>query len=270
MKPVKWLSAEVTKHVRPVIRDFMIHVYEHPEEYLEPDPSAGGTTTNTNQNQLIKFQLALKKIPNWTNTQIKKQIDEINVRCTWFKKLLVALFVSYIKMLSDGIRTSSKTRRLDVKLPSDETFVHTCFVDAAHNLYENPYVMKKSELERDRELDERIQQSIMNSIDKLIPTADIINNYIPSTSDDLSYGDGCGEEEEEEPQTTDAVAGAAGAAGAVAAGAGAPPPPSADEEPKTIEVPKDGGESENEDDLFPDAPDKISTKINGEVHEKSS
>lgn len=260
MKPVKWLSCEVSKHVRPVIRDFMIQVYENPENYLEPDQKEA-------TNQLIKFQLALKKIPNWTNTQIKKQIDEINVRCTWFKKLLVALFVSYIKMLSDGIRTSSKSKRLDVKLPSDETFVHTCFIDAAHNLYENPYVMKKSEAERDRELDERIQQSIMNSIDKLIPTADIINNYIPSVgANDLSYGGGC-DDNDEEPMTpsTDLTA-------------PPQPPPTAEpatenEEPKTIQMPtttEKEEESDNDEDLFPDAPDKMSTKVNGEVHEKSA
>ena len=70
MKPVEWFSREVTKHVRPVIRDFLIQVYENPENYLEPDQKEA-------TNQLIKFQLALKKIPNWTNTQIKKQIDEI-------------------------------------------------------------------------------------------------------------------------------------------------------------------------------------------------
>ncbi len=196
MKPVKWFSYEMTKHVRPVIRDYLIQVYEKPENYLEPDQKEGG-------NQLIKFQMALKKIPNWTNTQIKKQIEEITMRCPGFKKLLVALFVSYIKMISDGIRTSSKSRRLDVKLPSDESFVHTCFIDAAHNLYEDPYIMKEQDPQRERELDRRLQESIMNSINKLIPTMDIINTYIPATSDEVSFSSA---NDQDEPGATETPA----------------------------------------------------------------
>lgn len=249
MKPVEWFSREVTKHVRPVVRDYLIQVYETPENYLEPDQKEA-------TNQLIKFQLALKKIPNWTNTQIKKQIDDITVRCPGFKKLLVALFVSYIKMISDGIRTTTKARRLDVKLPSDETFIHTCFIDCAHNLYEDPYIMKKPEYERNHELDKRLQECIISSIDKLIPTMDIINNYIPATNDEVCFSTNKDEEENElegEPeipttelkkeentenetqkiiQTT-----------------------SSTEEPELKKEDDDDG-----DDLFPDAPDKISSK----------
>lgn len=254
MKPVEWFSREVTKHVRPVIRDYLIQVYETPENYLEPDQKEA-------TNQLIKFQLALKKIPNWTNTQIKKQIDEITTRCPGFKKLLVALFVSYIKMISDGIRTTTKSRRLDVKLPSDETFIHTCFIDCAHNLYEDPYVMKKSEYERNHELDKRLQECITNSIDKLIPTMDIINNYIPATNDEVCFSTNK-EDDEEDPL----------------GGGGEPEIPTTElkkeentesetqkviqtteplpQPPQTTEM-KDGGE---DDDLFPDAPDKISSK----------
>ncbi len=254
MKPVEWFSREVTKHVRPVVRDYLIQVYETPENYLEPDQKEA-------TNQLIKFQLALKKIPNWTNTQIKKQIDDITVRCPGFKKLLVALFVSYIKMISDGIRTTTKSRRLDVKLPSDETFIHTCFIDCAHNLYEDPYIMKKPEYERNHELDKRLQECIVSSIDKLIPTMDIINNYIPATNDEVCFSTNKDEEpdelegepeipttelkKEEDPenetqkviQTTEIPS-----------------------QPQQTEMKKEGIEEEEGADLFPDAPDKISSK----------
>lgn len=255
MKPVEWFAREVTKHVRPVVKDFLISVFEHPENYLEPDQKDA-------TNQLIKFQMALKKIPNWTNTQIKKQIDEIVVRCPGFKKLLVALFISYIKMISDGIRINSKSKRLDVKLPSDEVFVHTCFIDCAHNLYEDPYVMKKSEVERDSELDKRLQECITNSIDKLIPTMDIINNYIPLTNDEVCLGGSREDEDEDMPlQSTSEQQ---------------PPvtsteePPGGDntsEEKENDEMVEERAEDlkENEPktiktDLFPDAPDKISPK----------
>jgi hypothetical protein len=256
MNPVIWFSNEVSEHITPVIRDYFIEVYEHPENYLDPE------SKESSSNQLIKFQMALKKIPNWTNTQIKKQIDEITTRCPGFKKLLVALFMSYINMLSNGIKTkSSMSKRLDVKLPSDETFVHTCFVTCAHDVYEDPYAMKNSEKERNEELDKRIQKCVMKTIHKLIPTMDIINNYIPSVGEgEVSLGDDCEPEPEPEPEPmTPAV----------------PPPASTDdlkneedaeeEEPRTIKVPDSNSmmveekKRDSSDDLFPDAPDKISS-----------
>ncbi len=244
MKPIQWFSEEITDVVKPVIRDFFIDVYEKPEMYLDPDAKDGG-------NQLIKFQMALKKVPNWTTTQIKKQIDDIKHSCPGFKQLLIALFVTYINKISKDIRTSSKARRLDVKLPSDETFVHTCFVNCAHNLYEDPYVMKKSEYERASELDRRLEKCIHNAIRKLIPTLDIINNYIPALGDEMSFNS-------DQPQTTTATS---------------EPEPEPEPEPTETEPEPEPTESEEkaeelkgdepktiETDLFPDAPDKISTK----------
>lgn len=267
MNPVIWFSNEVSEHITPVIRDFLIEVYEHPENYLDPE------TKDSSSNQLIKFQMALKKIPNWTNTQIKKQIDEICTRCPGFKKLLVALFMAYINMLSHGIRTSSKSKRLDVKLPSDETFVHTCFVTCAHDVYEDPYIMKNSERERNEELDKRIQKCVLKSIHKLIPTMDIINNYIPSVGcgeGDVSLG---GDDDDEndipEPATIPAAATAAAATGSSVPAEELKTAEEGeeddDEEPKTIKVPgneekRDREREGDEDDLFPDAPDKISSK----------
>jgi hypothetical protein len=257
MKPVEWFSKEVTKHVRPVVRDFFIGVYENPDTYLDPENKEGMS------NQLIKFQRAIKKVPNWTSTQVKKQIDDIVVRCPGFKKLLVALFVSYIKMISDGIRTSTKSKRLDVKLPTDEVFVHTCFIDCAHDLYEDPYVMKNTESDRNRELDKRFQECISNSIDKLIPTMDIINNHIPAMGDDVSFtgkdddddGDG---EEDEAPAPPQIPQQQENSADLKEEGEGEECPDD-EEEPKTIQVPKAATGGGGGTELFPDAPDKISS-----------
>jgi hypothetical protein len=256
MKPVEWFSKEVTKHVRPVVRDFFIGVYENPDTYLDPENKEGMS------NQLIKFQRAIKKVPNWTSTQVKKQIDDIVVRCPGFKKLLVALFVSYIKMISDGIRTSTKSKRLDVKLPTDEVFVHTCFIDCAHDLYEDPYVMKNTESDRNRELDKRFQECISNSIDKLIPTMDIINNHIPAMGDDVSFtgkDDDDGEDNEEPPPPPPQMPQQQQENSADLKEEGEEECPDDDEEePKTIQVPKAAGGGGGTE-LFPDAPDKISS-----------
>ncbi len=237
MKTITFLTNEVADHMVPVVRDFFIDMYEHPENFLDPDQKDAS-------NQLIKFQLALKKIPNWTNTQIKKNIDDINNRCNWFKQLLVALFVSHVKMIKEGIRTSlTRRRKFDVKLPSDETFVHTCFVTCAHNLYEDPYVMKESERVRNEQLDARLQKCVLKSIYKLIPTREIIMSELNETTgnDDILPDDV--PEPVSEPQSDPLSAQPTSTAVL----------PAEDEEPKTINVPKS---PQQPPDLFPDAPDE--------------
>lgn len=244
MKTITFLTNEVAEHIVPVIRDFFIDVYEHPENFLEPDQKDAS-------NQLIKFQMALKKIPNWTNTQIKKNIDEINNRCNWFKQLLVALFIAHVKMIKEGIRTSAIKKKLDIKLPSDETFVHTCFVTCAHNLYEDPYIMKENERTRNEELDSRLHKCVLKSIYKLIPTREIIiselNEQVPEEAtfnEPEPETDPIGEEEEE-PKTVQMT------------------PSSSPQETTVMKKSplaregeeEDVGEPESRPDLFPDAPD---------------
>lgn len=254
MKPVDYLSVEVTEHMCPVIRDFFINVYENPDTFLEPDQKEP-------QSSLIKFQLALKKVPNWTNTQIKKHIDEITNHCNWFKQLLIGLFVAHVKMISDGIRTSSKSRRLNVKLPSDETFVHTCFVTCAHNLYEDPFIMKEPEKKRQEELDKRMHDCVMKSIRKLLPLREILNEHIPVTNDSVCFND---HDEEPSSNQTDIL-----------------PPPSSNEEtgePASVPLPSEPSTLENKQipispvsekpDLFPDAPDEKDDDDSHDIEEE--
>lgn len=238
MKTITFLTNEVADHIVPVIRDFFIDVYEHPENFLEPDQKEAS-------NQLIKFQLALKKIPNWTNTQIKKNIDEINNRCNWFKQLLVALFVSHVKMIKEGIRTSMIKRKLDIKLPSDETFVHTCFVTCAHNIYEDPYIMKENERVRNEQLDARLHKCVLKSIYKLIPTKEIILSEINELGEPQQPS--FMEQEEELPVSPPQQPSATEPEPEPE-----PEPTAGEDEPKTIQVPQSP-------ELFPDAPDKKPT-----------
>ena len=168
-------------------------------------------------------------------------------------------------MISDGIRTSTKSKRLDVKLPTDDIFIHTCFIDCAHDLYEDPYVMKSSESDRIRELDKRLQECISNSIDKLIPTMDIINNHIPAMGDDVSFT-GKDDEDIEDISPTSTTEKAEDLKEVCEEDDGEPKtiPTTAAAAPTTtngtpMEENKED-DREEEPDLFPDAPDKISSK----------
>jgi hypothetical protein len=127
--------------------------------------------------------------------------------------------------------------------------------------------MKSSEADRIRELDKRLHECITNSIDKLIPTMDIINNHIPAMGDDVSFTGKDDDDLEDISPTTTSTEKAEDLKEC-----------EEDGEPKTIQVPpgdigtsteatgggisstENNKDGEDEPDLFPDAPDKISSK----------
>ena len=98
---------------------------------------------------LIMFQNLLKDIPNWSDTMAKQNTDNVANRCAWFKDLVAAVFVSSVKILS-AVRLSKDSKKLSVKLPSNEVFIHTCYKNAAKDLYKNPYIFSENQSEHDR------------------------------------------------------------------------------------------------------------------------
>jgi len=248
METIELLTEEVSEHMIPVIKDFLLDVYENPDKFLDASQSA----TNS---KLIKFQMVLKKVPNWTHAQIKEKMAEIVSRCSWFKDLMIGLFVAYINKLAANLRTNSSGGKLNIKLPSDETFIQTCFVRCAHDLYENPYVMTTSEPERSKNLDERIYKNLIKSIKKLIPIKAILDSRIPAVGDSMAF-----EPETPAPLPVSAPEPAPdpgpepGPEPAVAEPGPATVPDQEEEEDETRDIPQ-------KPDLFPDAPEEKNTMI---------
>jgi hypothetical protein len=239
METIDLLTEEIAEHMVPVIKDYLLDVYETPEKFLDP-------TQGTTNSKLMKFQFALKKVPNWTHAQIKEQLDAITSRCSWFKDLMVGLFVAYINKLASNLRTNASSGKLNIKLPSDETFIHTCFVRCSADLYEDPYVMSESEPGRTKKLDERITRDILKSIKKLIPIKAILDSRIPPMSDSMAFGGN-------EPDTPMPLP--------VSAPVDEPPPePEPEPEPAHVPEPMEPEPELREipakPDLFPDAPEE--------------
>lgn len=84
-------------------------------------------------------------------------------------------------------------------------FVHTCYINAAKDLYEDPHVisdeMKISE--RNEVLNRRFTKCIKDAIDSLVPTEEILKTYLtlPDTAnfDIDEEGEEAAEPEETEP-----------------------------------------------------------------------
>ena len=227
---------------------------------------------------LIHYQTLLQEVPHWNNTIVKQHADAIIKSCSMFPNLLAAVFVISVKIMS-AVRISSDSKKINIKLPSNDVFVHSCYIAAAKSLYEDPYVVvdKMSDQDRRIKMGARFTELIKEVIDDFIPVQQILDTYIPNFTGDLDMG-GANEdptdptdpemnEEEEAPQVATPLpdAGEAGTpaapeAGTPAAEAGTPAMPEAGTpampEAGTPEGVKQVPVKVHHETLFDDAPDK--------------
>lgn len=165
---------------------------------------------------LIQFQTFLKEVVNWNDLMIKKHTDNMCNTCSWFNDLLAAVFVSSVKILS-AVRLNSVNSKISIKLPTNQVFIHGCFINISKDLYKSPYIFHDdhTEQERDLELIQRFSKAIEATVKEMLPIQEIlkscisqetkqeeinINNEMLEDNDDPDINDD-EEEEEEEPMT---------------------------------------------------------------------
>jgi len=138
---------------------------------------------------LIHYQTLLQEVPHWNNTIGKQHADAIIKSCSMFPNLLAAVFVISVKIMS-AVRISSDSKKINIKLPSNDVFVHSCYIAAAKSLYDDPYVVvdKMSDQERRIKMGARFTELIKEVIDDFIPVQQILDTYIPNFTGDLDMG----------------------------------------------------------------------------------
>jgi hypothetical protein len=173
-------------------------------------------TASKGKKILIQFQTFLKEVPNWNDNMIKKHADSICSSCSWFNDLLAAVFVSSVKILS-SVRLNSEKNKISLKLPTNQVFIHGCFINISRDLYKNPYVYHEPENENDRdvELINRFSKVIEVTVKEMIPIQEILkscisqenpgekiefNNETVDDDDDPEFEDSDGELEPQEAE----------------------------------------------------------------------
>lgn len=225
---------------------------------------------------LLTYQKLLREIVNWNNHMVKQHSEKISNTCGWFNDLLAAVFVSYVKIFS-SVRLNVGSKKISIKLPTNDVFIHGCYINAAKDIYKDPYVFhdEMTDYEREEKLFARLGNCIEATIKEMVPVKEILNTYISQdkTSDDLDVTSEIGEEDTEDPEIDDEP---------MELPEGAEPDPETvndttptetapdatpdatpDETPEETKDINLGGKPENnqEEDgvLFPDAPDKIAS-----------
>lgn len=143
-------------------------------------------TLSKGKQVLMMFQNLLKDVPQWNETMCKHHTDNIADRCAWFKDLVAAVFVSSVKILS-AVRLSRDSKKLSVKLPSNEVFIHSCYKNAAKDLYMDPYVFTESQTEHQRndKLYDRFTKCVEQTVKELIPVQEILQTYMTTQNDEI-------------------------------------------------------------------------------------
>jgi hypothetical protein len=135
---------------------------------------------------LIRYQTLLQEVPHWNNTIVKQHSDAIIKSCAMFPNLLAAVFVISVKIMS-AVRISTDSKKINIKLPSNDVFVHSCYIAAAKSLYEDPYVVvdKMSDQDRRTKMAHRFNELIKEVVDDFIPVQQILDTYIPNFTGEL-------------------------------------------------------------------------------------
>ena len=151
------------------------------------------------------YRQNLRKVKaDWSNVKVKQHVANIIKECPLFPRLIAAVFVIHVKILS-SIRIDKSSKKISLKLPSNDVFVHTCFIECARDLYDDPWVITddKPVTERRNELNIRFTKCIRDTIENLVPTEEILNTYLslPENENELEMEQGDDNEEEyEEPR----------------------------------------------------------------------
>jgi hypothetical protein len=135
------------------------------------------------QHVIIPFQKELEQIPKWNQDIIDQQFSELlkTVDEKPLDKLIEAVFVSNVHILS-SIRNKSQVRgKLDINIPDSKVFMHRCYVNCARILFTVPYLLDDRRnlgtIKRQENFTlciQHIQESIHKTIRENLPINDII------------------------------------------------------------------------------------------------
>ena len=153
------------------------------------------------KNTTLVFQELLRAIKTWNSSISLKNTEAIIKNQPLFPNLMAAVFVIHVKILS-SIRTDKKSKKICIKLPANDVFVQRCYEACAKDLYERPLIITEphTEEERNEDLKARFTKRITDVIEELVPTAEILQTYLPmpAAGEDLNL-----DHEDEDPEAED-------------------------------------------------------------------
>ena len=156
------------------------------------DEAYGVCTSNKEEDlTMLTFQELLGEVPAWNNVMVAEETERISEesKCDYLEDILTAVFVCHTKILTT-VRVTNKDRKINLKIPSVENFVHQVYIEIAREFWRHPYLLNPTEvtkLEYQHNLqvaDEKICTCVESTIRKLLPVKDILKEYLTEDDDD--------------------------------------------------------------------------------------
>lgn len=133
---------------------------------------------------LMTFQNYLSQVPKWSAAIVKAECDRIVDKsgCSYLQDLLTCVHIIQLKALS-CIRVGQRQRKVEIDIPSLETFIHNVYINCARKIYTNAYLFETDipslQIQKNnRELELIIRECIVNTIRENVPTEKILRAYM--------------------------------------------------------------------------------------------
>lgn len=140
---------------------------------------------------LMTFQNMISQIPAWNTHLINAEKSRIinNSDCNYLEDLITCVHIIQLKLLT-CIRVSQKPKKIELTIPSVETFIHNVYIDVARKLYSNIYLFERNisplkMQKNNRDFEIIVQNSILNCVRNNIPVNDILKCYLEEQEDTI-------------------------------------------------------------------------------------
>ena len=157
--------------------------------------TARETSKTNNLNTLKTFQTLLSKTPKWSDDKLNNEVSRIkqSSNCDYIDDLVTAVFVSHAKILI-SIKSKSKTDTIDLNVPKLTFFIHKIYIQCARNFWRQPWLFHTgyNSLDLQRNLikaENLIEYSILETIRKLLPVKEILQQYLGNNFIDQDFND---------------------------------------------------------------------------------
>ena len=140
---------------------------------------------------MLTFQELLGEVPKWNSVMISDETNRIveESQCDYLEDLLTAVFVCHTKILTT-VRVTNKDRKINLKIPSVENFLHQVYIEMAREFWKHPYLLNPMEVtkleyqQNLRKAETIIHDCMESTIRKLLPVKDILKEYLNEDDDD--------------------------------------------------------------------------------------
>jgi hypothetical protein len=183
---------QLCEYILPVVIQTLAKIYQDAEQMDPRD------TTK-------QFQTLLQEVKHWNQTMVKQHTDMAMKTCPCFSELLAAVMVANVKILS-SVRLVTEQKKISIRMPTNEIFVHSCYINCARNVYYDPAIFKtvSSDQEKEYILKARLKPCIEITIKELVPIQQILTTYIGSQSEPtMDIGNGLTDELPDDPDVSD-------------------------------------------------------------------